>query len=186
MEEICHECGFNQSATPPGEVAAILPPLAQAIARSVRLVPEERIRRRPAPDVWSPLEYLGHLRESMSFHRWLIEKAIGEDNPLIPMVNPDESVARAGYRAADTDALIGQFDRRIQRLCELLITLDDKAIHRTLTLDGRQIPVALIARSAWHECHHHHGDIRRLGGRQPRGVEGVWSHSHPPDPCPTQ
>ncbi|NDJ91368.1 DinB family protein [Mycolicibacter senuensis] len=163
MEEICSECDFDESTASPAKVAAVMPQLAKAIAAGIRSIPDDVVRHRPAPETWSPLEYLGHLRESMAFHRWLIEKALAEDNPLIPMVDPDESVAQAGYRSADTDELIGQFGRRVQRLCELLTTLDDTANHRILTLDGRQITAALVARSAWHECHHHHGDIRRLG-----------------------
>lgn len=167
MEEICHECEFDASATPPRDVAVTLPPLARAIGNAVRALSPETARRRPSPQVWSPLEYLGHLRESMAFHRWLIEKALAEDNPLIPMVDPDESVSHAGYASADTEELIGQFERRIHRLCEVLMTLDGSAVRRTLVLDDHQITTALIARSAWHECHHHHGDIRRLGGLEP-------------------
>ncbi len=114
--------------------------------------------------MWSPLEYLGHLRESMAFHRWLIESALSEDNPLIPMVDPDDSVAQSRYNEAEVEQLVAQFDRRIQRLAGALRALDDEAADRALTLDGRQISVALVARSAWHECHHHLRDIRRLGG----------------------
>jgi hypothetical protein len=44
--------------------------------------------------------------------------------------------------------------------------MDDRAAERTLTLGGRSISVALVARSAWHECHHHLGDIHRLSGAQ--------------------
>lgn len=167
MEEICHECEFDESMTSPGDVAAALPPLARAIGDSVRALSPQTARRRPSRQVWSPLEYLGHLRESMAFHRWLIEKALAEDNPRIPMVDPDESVAKAGYGTADADELIGQFERRVHRLCEVLTTLDGNAAHRTLILADNQITAALIARSAWHECHHHHDDIRRLGGLEP-------------------
>jgi hypothetical protein len=99
----------------------------------------------------------------MAFHRWLIEKALAEDDPAIPMVDPDASVAAANYGDADVDELIGQFERRVRRLGEVLETLDAQTVRRTVKLDGAQISVALIARSAWHECHHHHGDIRRRG-----------------------
>lgn len=164
IEQSCAECDFDASTSTPAEVAAVLPSLANAVLDSVRAMPRGLVRERPRPGVWSPVEYLGHLRESMAFHRWLIEKAVAEDDPVIPMVDPDESVARAGYVSADVDDLCEQFDRRLQRLCELLSTLDDVVAERTLRLDGRRIPVALIARSAWHECHHHLGDIRRSGG----------------------
>jgi hypothetical protein len=163
MEETCGECKFDESLAPPGDVALALPPLATAIGDDIRAVSVELTRRRPSPDVWSPLEYLGHLRESMAFHRWLIESALAEDNPVVPMVDPDESVAKSGYAYADVEALFGQFERRVDRLCRLLTELDGAAVNRTLTLDDRPVTVGLVARSAWHECHHHRGDIRRLG-----------------------
>ena len=55
----------------------------------------------------------------MAFHRWLIESALAEDNPLIPMATP-RSVAKAAYADADIGALFGQFDRRVDRLRQLL------------------------------------------------------------------
>ncbi len=73
MEQVCRDCEFDESATPPRAVAEALPGLARAIVASVRALPAETARARPAPEVWSPIEYLGHLRESMAFHRWLIE-----------------------------------------------------------------------------------------------------------------
>jgi hypothetical protein len=163
MEETCRSCAFNESLAQPRGVAQALPLLATAIGDDIRALPAELVRRRPSPDVWSPVEYLGHLRESMAFHRWLIESALAQDNPLIPMVDPDESVAKAGYGDADIEALSGQFERRVDRLCRLLRELDGAAVNRTLMLDDRQVTVGLVARSAWHECHHHRLDIRRLG-----------------------
>jgi hypothetical protein len=163
MEETCGECAFDESLTQPEDVALALPSLATAIGDDIRALSPELARRRPSPDVWSPVEYLGHLRESMAFHRWLIESALAEDNPSVPMVDPDKSVAKAGYADHDIEALYGQFERRIERLCRLLTELDGDAVNRILTLDGRRLTVGLIARSAWHECHHHRLDIRRLG-----------------------
>src|SRR5271156_3708171 len=145
MEETCSECTFDESLAQPNDVARALPPLATAIGHDVRALSAELGRRRPSPDVWSPVEYLGHLRESMAFHRWLIESALAEDNPSIPMVDPDESVAKAGYGDADIEALFGQFERRVDRLCQLLAELDDGAVNRTLTLDDRHITMGLVA-----------------------------------------
>jgi hypothetical protein len=176
MEETCGECAFDESLAQPADVALALTPLAAAIGDDIRAMSLELARRCPSPDVWSPVEYLGHLRESMAFHRWLIESALAEDNPSIPMVDPDESVAKAGYADADIGALFGEFDRRVDRLCRLLNELDGGAVTRTLTLDDRLLTVGLIARSAWHECHHHRGDIRRLG--RLNGARPHFGRSH--------
>jgi hypothetical protein len=162
MDEACRECGFDALAATPADVAGALAPLAQEIADTVRAISQPILRRRPAPRVWSPQEYLGHLRESMAFHRWLIERGLSERNPVIGAVDPDASVEQAGYRSSATEDLIGQFQRRVDRLRDVLVTLDNDATRRTLTLDDFEITLALVARSAWHECHHHLGDIRRI------------------------
>lgn len=163
MEETCRECAFDESLAQPRDVAVALPPLAASIGSDIRALSADLARRRPSPGVWSPVEYLGHLRDAMAFHRWLVETALAEDDPSIPMVDPDESVAQAGYADAGSEALIGQFERRVDRLCHLLAELDGDAVNRPLTLDDRHVTLGLVARSAWHECHHHRLDIRRLG-----------------------
>jgi hypothetical protein len=164
MEQTCSDCGFDASRSSPREVAEAIPRVTSSIRESLLAIDAATIRRRSARAVWSPLEYVGHLREAMAFHRWLIETALAEDKPAIPMVDPDESVANAKYSEAEPGDLIAQFERRIQRLRTTILALDNDSIQRTLTLGADQISVALIARSAWHECHHHLGDIRRLGG----------------------
>jgi hypothetical protein len=63
----------------------------------------------------------------MAFHRWLIEQALTEENPLIPVVDPDESVAQSRYNEADSEDLFAQFDRRIQRLAAAVRSLDAEA-----------------------------------------------------------
>lgn len=162
IEQVCAACEFDASEMVPAQVAGMLRTEVGAIVEAACSIPAVRVRARPAPEVWSPIEYLGHLRESMAFHRWLIEEALRENDPAIPMVDPDASVAAAGYGDADVDELLGQFERRVQRLAEVLDSLDTEATRRTLVLGDTRISVALIARSAWHECHHHRGDLQRL------------------------
>lgn len=171
MEEICGECDFDQSRTPPREVPAALASLALAIDEAIQGIPDAEMRRIPTPGVWSALEYLGHLRESMAFHRWIIEHAVADDNPRIPMVDPDESVAESRYNEADCAQLVAQFNRRVQRLGDALSSMDDGAAVRTLTLGNRQLSVALVARSAWHELHHHLQDICGIARSGQPGAE---------------
>ncbi|CAJ62643.1 MULTISPECIES: DinB family protein [Frankia] len=163
VEQVCSECDFDASAVGVGQVAADLGPVAGRIAEHLRALPADVVRHRPGPTVWSPIEYLGHLRESMAFHRWLIERATAEQTPVIPAVDPDASVAAADYLRGDLDDLLGQFERRVARLRETMARLDADLARRTIDLDGRIVEVALVARSALHECHHHDGDIVRAG-----------------------
>ncbi|WP_261570734.1 DinB family protein [Frankia gtarii] len=163
MEQVCSECDFDASAAGVGQVAADLGPVAERIVEHLRALPADVVRHRPGPGVWSPIEYLGHLRESMAFHRWLIERAAAEQTPVIPAVDPDASVAAADYHNGELADLLGQFERRVARLRETITQLDEDLARRTIDLDGRIVSVALVARSALHECHHHDGDIVRAG-----------------------
>jgi hypothetical protein len=124
-------------------------------------LPVERLRARPPSGGWSALEYLGHLRDLMAFHRWLIEEAMDHDCPILPPPDPDAAVETAGYREADPNELRPQFARRVDRLATLLSGLSPEALSRPLVLD-RPIDVQLVARSALHEGYHHRGDLQRL------------------------
>ena len=55
MEETCSECAFDESLAQPADVALALPSLAAAIGEDIRALSAELARRRPAPDVWSPV-----------------------------------------------------------------------------------------------------------------------------------
>jgi hypothetical protein len=163
MQDQCDECGFDESAAEAAKVADALSLLALEIVQAVRATPKEILRQRPAAHVWSAQEYLGHLREAMAFHRFIIEKGLAEHEPVIPLADPEPVVEQANYHSSSVEDLIGQFHRRVDRLCTLLLTLDIEAVGRTVVLGDRRIALALVARSAWHECHHHLGDINRAG-----------------------
>jgi hypothetical protein len=165
MEERCDECGFDASADDVLQVAAALEGAGSAVQEHVRALSAETVRHRPGPGIWSPVEYLGHLRESMAFHRWLIERALAEQSPRVPAVDPDDSVARAGYQDGDVEELLAQFERRVARLRQTVSALRDEEPSRAIVLDGRSVTVALVARSALHECRHPDGDILRASPR---------------------
>ncbi|MCW2622857.1 MAG: hypothetical protein JWL64_2459 [Frankiales bacterium] len=161
MEERCTECGFDGSQAPPETVAGELRTARDLIQAAVETAPDDVVRRSPGPGVWSPLEYVGHLGDAMAYHRWLLERALAESEPRIPPVDPDASVADAGYRDGVVPEVVGRFSRRIDRLAVAVTALAPGDLDRRLHVEGREVTVALVARSAWHECFHHQGDIAR-------------------------
>jgi hypothetical protein len=126
-------------------------------------VDDTAMRSRPDLVTWSAVEYLGHLRDLMAFHRFVIERAVAESRPTLQAVDPDTSVASAGYAKAAVDDLVNQFARRVERLSTLIESLDPGSFNRTVVTDtGEEINVAFVARSALHEGRHHCGDLQRL------------------------
>ncbi|MCU1346453.1 MAG: hypothetical protein JWL70_2719, partial [Acidimicrobiia bacterium] len=144
MDDHCDECGFDARSMSIEEVAAALRQLPPEISATVAAASDEHLRTRPAPASWSAIEYLGHLRDLMAYHRWLIEQALSQDRPVMPPADPDAAVADSGYQDAQRDEILSQFARRVERLATLLDTLSPSALVRPLVLD-RPIDVQLVA-----------------------------------------
>jgi hypothetical protein len=170
MEDHCAECRYDGRWMSNADVQAALTSLAAQIGTLVRSADDSALRVKPSPDTWSVIEYLGHLRDLMAFHRFVIERAVAEDTPSIANVDPDEFVAAADLRAADRDELLGQFERRVGRLVEFLGTLSAAAFDRPVLFErpapgpSERHDARLVSRSAVHEAVHHRGDIERLLG----------------------
>jgi hypothetical protein len=164
VDDHCTECGFDGRAYAIADVRSRLQALPGEIAPVLRNATADALHARPDPATWSALEYLGHLRDLMAFHRHAIEQALAHDVPTLELVDPDTFVADAGYATADLEDLLGQFGRRVDRLDALLATLDASALDRRAGFGDDTIDVRLVMRSAVHEGFHHRGDIERLLG----------------------
>jgi hypothetical protein len=161
MDDHCDECGFDGRSMTIDTVIESLRQLPPQISAVVTPVDPARLRMRLQPDTWSALEYLGHLRDLMAYHRWLVEQAVVDDQPVLAAPDPDAAVANSGFQDADRDELLAQFARRVERLAVLLEGLSPPALDRPLIID-RPIDVRLVARSALHEGYHHRADLARI------------------------
>jgi hypothetical protein len=164
MEDHCAECGYDGRLLSLDEVGSRLALVPQRVRAICDRASDESLRARPEAGGWAAVEYVGHLRDLMAFHRWLIERAQSEAEPAIGPADPDVAVAEAGYIDAGPDDLLDQLDRRVQRLVAVVEDLDETRARRRLTLDGADGPidVGVVVRSALHEAHHHLGDLERL------------------------
>jgi hypothetical protein len=164
MDDHCDACGFDGRQLSLDDIVTGLDALPDHVRKLLRNADPAILRYRPAPNRWSALEYVGHLRDLTAFHRWLIERALSEEHPIIGPVDPDASVAAAAYNEGDARSLMDQFERRIVRLSEAIACLDEQTASRKLTVDPSQgeIDVYVVARSALHEGHHHSLDLARL------------------------
>jgi hypothetical protein len=167
VEDHCDECGFDARDLTTHEVAGRLLLLPEQVRSVLEGMDDTALRRRPDPRTWSAIEYLGHLRDLMAYHRFLIERATAEERPAVESVDPDTTVASAGYAHASLDDLLGQFARRVDRLVTLIDSLDAEAVDREIALGDREIDVTLVTRSALHEGHHHTLDLTRLARPRP-------------------
>jgi hypothetical protein len=95
----CDECGFSyatvSAADLPGRLAAAGPRFTAALA-AIR-----DPRRRPAPSVWSPLEYTCHVRDVLRVQGERLALALRTDNPAFGPMGRDERAIVDAYNAQD-------------------------------------------------------------------------------------
>jgi hypothetical protein len=173
MIDHCEICGYDGRHESFADVAT---PLQQFPARLRGLVeanPATDMARRPASGGWSCLEYVGHLKDLLAYHRWLTELACDGSDQEVPKPDPDAYVAQAGHRDADVADLLDQVQRRSIRYSQLLRSLDDVQAGRSIRLAGQGlVDVTSIARNARHECEHHYLDLQRLIGASQLRIAG--------------
>ena len=95
LRETCPECGFTAADVDPRTVPDLVP--AQ-IAFWRRVLVDPRVSERPAPDVWSPLEYACHVRDVYDIFGTRVELIRDEDDPTFRNWDQDEAavVGRSG------------------------------------------------------------------------------------------
>ena len=95
--QTCPDCGFDWGDLPTAAYASHLADLAARYRVILTATPEPELRRRPAPEVWSALEYACHVRDVLLAQRERIYLALVEDRPSFARMNREERVTLARY-----------------------------------------------------------------------------------------
>src|SRR5215210_573026 len=110
MDDVCEECGFDYTSLDGADVPAQVRSFAKRYrAPLTRFIRDEDgdalVRQRPAPDVWSALEYAAHVRDVFgNYDRW-IAQCVAEDRPLLEGPGPDELAENGRYNESDPIAV---------------------------------------------------------------------------------
>jgi DinB family protein len=158
----CDECGFDWDTA---DRNALITTIASAGARfgdAIAPLDDEAVRRRPAPDVWSPLEYTAHTREALAFYDERVRRVATEDRPQLHAYAFSEAADRDAYNAEVVtyalDGLTAVADRLAARLRDLVPADWDRA---GIGSEGDPRTITRLARSAAHEVQHHLLDLAR-------------------------
>ncbi|HEY0001300.1 MAG TPA: DinB family protein [Actinoplanes sp.] len=156
----CAECGFAY----PSVSAADLPrQLIDAGAGFVAtLVSIDDVRRRPAPAVWSPLEYACHVRDVLRVQNERLALALRTDNPPFRPMDRDELAVRNIYNDQDPQAVRVELTTAASRLALAFGALGPAQWSRTgiynwPTVEARTM--LWLGRHTLHELVHHRLDL---------------------------
>lgn len=164
MSTACAECGLDFELLSIDDAADIIGasgPQFRAVFAAAQS-DREHVRAKPDPDVWSSLEYVVHVRDSVRYHGALTNRALKEDRPEFAVPNPDAIAQNQGYNDADLDEVLESLEQQTTRLAARVRLLDENDLDRVILRAGDEISLRFMIRNAAHECHHHLQDVQRL------------------------
>lgn len=158
LEKPCGECGFDASAIAPTDVAGLL--RSSVIRWHTVLTLRNDVRRRPRPDVWSPLEYACHVRDVFRVYASRLNRMLTEDGPHYPNWDQDQTAIDAEYARQDPDAVAEELSVEGVGVATLFESVVDDEWERTgFRSDGAAFTVDTMSRYFLHDIVHHLHDV---------------------------
>jgi hypothetical protein len=153
----CPDCGYEAENVAPEAVAGLLEGYA-ATWEDVLGLPA--VRERPAPDVWSPLEYGCHIRDVCRIFDERLRLMLTQDNPLFPNWDQDETAIADRYGEQDPAVVTAELRAAAGTLAADFTSVRgvqwDRDCRRS---DGAQFTIATFSRYFLHDIVHHLHDV---------------------------
>jgi hypothetical protein len=164
LEDACNECGFSYNVGRE-EITSWIRSDAAAFVDRLRGFHTEAVRRRPEPDVWSPLEYACHVRDVLRIQRERVVLALETDEPAFAPMRRDERAVEDRYNEQDPDVVAVEILDAAAAFADLMDGLDEAGWLRRGVYNYPEPQLRTtewIATHTVHELLHHRVDIGTL------------------------
>jgi hypothetical protein len=159
--ETCEACGFDGADYDDAALLAQLRALGPAWSALLADAGDE-LRARPAPEVWSAIEYAAHSRDITLLHGFGVEQALTRDEPVFPGVDEGlADAAAASYASSEPGEVAAALDTAARRLAEQADAAGTDAWSRGITLGDARSDVRRMLEHALHDSTHHLADVER-------------------------
>jgi hypothetical protein len=159
LERPCPECGFDASTLLRTELAA----LVQRSAASFRAaLAADDAAQRPAPDVWSPLEYGCHVRDVCTRFGERLALMLAEDDPQFANWDQDETALADRYWTQQPAVVSEELTDAASAIATAFASVPGGAWDRPgRRSNGSVFTVDTLGRYFAHDLVHHAHDIGR-------------------------
>ncbi|MET0146278.1 MAG: DinB family protein [Ilumatobacteraceae bacterium] len=157
LERPCPECGLHA-----GEVDVLaVPDLVLANAAGFQLVlTAPNARRRPEPDVWSPLEYACHVRDVHRLYAERLAQMLTEVDPRFANWDQDETAVADRYGEQEPAVVSDELMAAATTIADALRAVAGDQWDRTgERSDGARFTVRTFAQYFFHDPYHHLYDV---------------------------
>jgi hypothetical protein len=159
LQRPCPECGLDTRSIDPRDVADLVRANAASWTAVLR---RPDVRTRPAPGVWSTLEYACHVRDVFRLYDRRLRWMLTEDDPLYPDWDQDATAVEQRYAAQDPAAVAAALGEAAAVLAARFDGVRGEQWQRPgRRSDGARFSVATFARYLAHDPVHHLHDVRR-------------------------
>ncbi|MEV4614001.1 DinB family protein [Kitasatospora sp. NPDC049258] len=159
LERACADCGLDTPAVALEAVAGMVRANATAWVGLLAGDPAG-LRRRPAPDVWSALEYACHVRDVFRLFDVRLALMLGQDDPAFPNWDQDETAVAERYDRQEPARVAVELAAAAEVLACAFEQVEGARWERTGTRsDGARFTVASFARYLIHDPVHHLHDV---------------------------
>lgn len=159
LDRPCPECGLDLRTLPREE---LLPRLRDTVTAWEQALggPEPGLRARPAPEVWSPLEYGCHVRDVYALFDERLRLMLTQDHPSYPNWDQDSTAESQRYDEQSPAQVRVELRAAGDALAERLASVRGDAWQRPGRRgDGAVFTVESFARYLLHDPVHHLHDI---------------------------
>jgi hypothetical protein len=157
LDRPCEECGFDATA----HQVADLPRLLHDTAMTWSQVLARRdAAERPAPAVWSPLEYGAHVRDVHVLFAQRVRLMLDEDTPTFASWDQDATAVEDDYAGQDPATVAVELIEAADTVAGTYSTVTDATrARRGLRSNGDEFTVESLGRYHLHDVVHHLHDV---------------------------
>ena len=158
LERPCDECGLDASTVSRDELGERLFVAAEEWVQILRSSPA--VEMRPAPDVWSPLEYGAHVRDVYALTSERLELMLTQDDAVFANWDQDETARTSRYAEQDPEQVAEDLEAAAERLVSRIAEIEADAWDRRGTRsNGSQFTVTTFLQYIVHDVVHHLWDV---------------------------
>jgi hypothetical protein len=166
LQRPCAECGFDTRTIRGTDVAPLIRETAARWSEILRS--SSAVSRRPASNVWSPLEYGCHVRDVFRLYDQRLQLMLSQDDPLFQNWDQDVTAVEDRYGEQDPHQVAGDLQAAAGDLAARFETVSGSQWERPgRRSDGASFTVETFARYFIHDPIHHLYDV--TGRQYPAG-----------------
>jgi hypothetical protein len=159
LEKRCPECGYDACAMSVGELARVT---RSTVTAWQEVLGRPGVRLRPAPTVWSPLEYACHVRDVYRLFGDRVRLMLEHDDPAFANWDQDATAVAERYAEQDPATVFEELTEAGEELAGVFSGVRGNSWLRPgRRSDGSRFTVESLGRYFLHDVLHHLHDVGR-------------------------